>query len=193
LSDIDWDDWEISSLMKENNLIFTESKYHVHSSLPIQNIYGGIPEVQDAAWKTSFYWLMLQLLILSDPETGSVYDPRISLTLSDGWRDGSIARLFLQDDYIGDLAVNLETLLSPFKWVWVNRSQGDYQDKQSVLGLLRLLLKIDIAKLGNEGRLQFTDSYRRELFQSQAKAQFYYRSSKEARDKLRDTIKEMGG
>ncbi|TRZ47829.1 hypothetical protein D4S03_10985, partial [bacterium] len=187
----DWDDWEVSNLM-ETTPSHRESKLFVHSALPIQNIYGGIPEVQEAAWKTAFYWLMLQLLILSDPETGAVYDPQISVTLSDSWRDGSNARLYIQGDYIGDLADSLETLLSPFRWVWVNRSHNDNQDQQAVMGLLRLLLKIDIAELGKDGRVQFTNAYRSQLFQSQAKAQLCYRSSKEARDRLRDAIKEMG-
>jgi len=191
MPEIDWEDWEVSDLM-QSDACRRDSKLFVHSTLPIRNIFGSIPEVQEAAWKTAFYWLMLQLLILSDPETGAVYDPHISLTLSDGWRDGSIARLFLQKDYVGDITDKLEALLSPFKWVWVNRSHDGNQDQQAVLGLLRLLLKIDVAKLGTDGCLQFTDSYRNQLFQSQAKAQFYYRSSKEARDKLRDTIKEMG-
>lgn len=190
LPENDWDDWEVSNLMQAYPSL-REAKLYVHSALPIQNIYGGTPEAQDASWKTAFYWLMLQLLILSDPETGSYYDPRIFLTLSDGWREGSLARLYLQGEYIGDLADCLQNLLLPFRWVWVNRSGSATQDQQSVLGLLRLLLKINIAELGKDGRVQFTDAYRRHLFESQAKAQLYYLSSKEARDQLRDAIKEM--
>jgi len=190
LPEEDWDDWEVSHL-KQTDQSRREAKLYVHSALPIQNIYGGIPEAQDASWKTPFYWLMLQLLILSDPGTGNVYDTKIFVDLSDGWRDGSIARLFLDGEYVGDLTDCLETLFSEFHWVWVNRSGAASQDHQAVLGLLRLLLKIDIAELGKDGRVQFTDAYRSQLFQSQAKAKLYYHSSKEARDQLRDAIKEM--
>jgi hypothetical protein len=190
LPEDDWDDWEISTLM-QTYPCRREAKLYIHSALPIQNIYGGIPEAQDAAWKTAFYWLALQLMILSDPQTGGLYDPPIQISLSNDWRDNSIARLYLQSEYIGDLVDCLEALMACFHWVWVNRSGNTAQDQQAVLGLLRLLLKIDIAELGKDGRLQFTDDCRLQLFESQAKARLHYLNSKDARDQLRQVIKEM--
>jgi hypothetical protein len=190
LPEDDWDDWEISTLM-QTYPCRREAKLYIHSALPIQNIYGGIPEAQDAVWKTAFYWLALQLMILSDPQTGGLYDPPIQVSLSNDWRDNSIARLYLQGEYIGDLVDCLESLMACFHWVWVNRSGNTAQDQQAVLGLLRLLLKIDIAELGKDGRLQFTDDCRLQLFESQAKARLHYLNSKDARDQLRQVIKEM--
>lgn len=186
----DWDDWEISNLMHAP-LKQREAKLYVHSAIPIQNIYGGLTEVQEAVWKSAFYWLMLQLIILSDPQTGATYDPRISLSLSNSWRDGSAARLYLQGEYIGDLVDCLEAMLSCYHLSWVNRTESMEQDQQAVLGLLRLLLKIEIAELGKDGQVQFTDDYRRQLFESQAKARLHYLNSKDARDQLRQAIKEM--
>jgi hypothetical protein len=190
LPENDWDDWEVSTLMQTYSCR-REAKLYVHSALPIQNIYGGIAEAQEAVWKTAFYWLMMQLIILSDPNTGGLYDPPIHISLSNDWRDGSTARLYLQDEYLGDLVDCMEPLMTCFRWAWVNRSGNTAQDQQSILGLLRLLLKIDIAELGKDGRLQFTDSYRRKLFESQQKAQLAYRGSKDARDQLREAIKEI--
>lgn len=192
LPEEDWDDWEVLNLMHELPKR-REKKLYVHSVIPIQNVYGGLTEAQDAVWKSALYWLMLQLLILSDPETGALYDPQISLHLSEGWRDGSAARLFLQGEYIGELADCLPDLMAPFKWVWVNRSDSASENNQACLGLLRLLLKIEIAELAKDGRLAFTDPYRRQLFENQAKARLHYLHSKESRDKLRETIKEMAG
>jgi hypothetical protein len=190
LPEDDWDDWEISTLM-HTYPCRREAKFFVHSALPIQNIYGGITEAQEAAWKTAIYWLALQLMIMSDPQTGALYDPPIQVSLSNDWRDNSIARLYLQGEYIGDLVDCLDALIGCFHWVWVNRSGNTAQDQQAVLGFLRLLLKIDIAELGKDGRLQFTDDYRRQLFESQAKARLHYFNSKDARDQLRQAIKEM--
>ncbi len=186
----EWEDWTIDAIAKVNR-IYTEPKLFVHSTLPIQNIYGGLAEVQDAVWKTALYWTTMQLLILSDSVTGGVYDPQISIRLSDGWRDGSVTRLYLQGEYIGDLADCLEGLLEPFHWLWVNRSDNAAQNHQAILGLLRLLLKVQITELDKDGRLHFSDHYRSQMFESQSKAQLYYRSSKDARDKLREAIKEM--
>lgn len=188
----DWDDWELIHLMHEVPKR-REAKLYVHSVIPIQNVYGGLAEAQEAVWKSALYWLMLQLLILSDSETGAVYDPQISVHLSDGWRDGSAARLFLQGEYIGELADCLPDLMAPFKWVWVNRSDSASENNQACLGLLRLLLKIEIAELAKDGRITFTDAFRRQLFENQAKARLHYLHSKEARDILRETIKEMAG
>lgn len=188
----DWDDWEVLNLMHEVPKR-REAKLYVHSVIPIQNVYGGLAEAQEAVWKSALYWLMLQLLILSDTETGAVYDPQISVHLSEGWRDGSAARLFLQGEYISELADCLPDLMAPFKWVWVNRSDSASENNQACLGLLRLLLKIEIAELAKDGRLTFTDAFRRQLFENQAKARLHYLHSKEARDKLRETIKEMAG
>lgn len=188
----DWDDWTIENLIKGERVIH-EPKYFVHSVLPIQNQYGGLSEIQDAVWKTAFYWLILQLIILSDPETGVLYDPQISIHLSDGWRDDSLARVYLEGEYLGELIDCLPKLMTSFKWVWVNRNENDRICNQSCLGLLRLLLKIDIAELAIDGRLKFTDDYRRKLFEDQTNARLHYLHSKEARDKIRETIKEMAG
>lgn len=190
LPDDDWDDWEIANLMHAP-IKQREAKLYVHSTIPIQNIYGGLAEAQEAVWKTAFYWLMLQLIILSDPQTGATYDPRISLTLSNGWREDSRARLFLQGEYLGDLVDCLETMLARFRWVWVNRANSVEEDQGALLGLLRLLLKIEVAELGKDGQVQFTDAYRSQLFESQAKARLQYINSREARDQLREAIKEM--
>lgn len=190
LPEEDWDDWEVIHLMHEVPKR-REVKLHVHSVIPIQNVYGGLAEAQEAVWKSALYWLMLQLLILSDSETGALYDPQIFVYLSDGWRDDSTARLFLKSEYIGDLANCLPGLMAPFKWVWVNRSESASENNQACLGLLRLLLKIEIAELAEDGRLIFTDAFRRLLFENQTKARLHYLHSKEARDKLRETIKEM--
>jgi|GEM_PF-2495120 len=190
LPEEDWDDWEIANLMHAP-LKQREAKLYVHSAIPIQNIYGGPAEAQDAVWKTAFYWLMLQIIILSDPQTGATYDPRISLTLSNGWYEDSRARLYLQGEYLGDLVDCLETILARFRWVWVNRADNLDEDQGAILGLLRLLLKIEIAELGKDGQVQFTDAYRYQLFESQAKARLHYINSREARDQLREAIKEM--
>jgi len=192
LPENDWDDWNISALLQTKSC-HRETKYYVHSALHIQNNYGGTAEVQDAVWKTAFYWLMLQLIILSDPRSGAAYDPNIRVYLSNGWRDGSVARLYIQDDYVGDLLDCLEPLMACFHWVWVNRSCNSSQDHQSILGLLRLLLKIDVAELGKDGRLIFTDAYRIKLFESQQKANTAWRGSKDERDQLREVIKQFVG
>jgi len=188
----DWEDWSIDKFLKLHRL-YTEPKLFVHSTLPIQNTYGGLVEFQDAVWRAAFYWLMMQLIILSDTETGVVYDPQISVYLSEGWRDSSAARLFLRGECIGELADCLPNLMASFKWVWVNRSDSASENNQACLGLLRLLLKIEIAELAKDGRLIFNDAYRRQLFENQAKARLHYLHSKEARDKLRETIKGLAG
>jgi UTP-glucose-1-phosphate uridylyltransferase len=53
-----------------------------------------------------------------------------------------------------------------------------YADQQAILGIFRLLLKLDVAELGKNGRMQFTDSYRSKLFESQEKARLAYQGSK---------------
>lgn len=186
----DWEDWEIEELFKLRR-VYTAPKLFIHSTLPIQNLYGGIVEIQQAVWKSALYWIMLQLIILSDPQTGTVYDPQISLFLSNGWKEDSVARLYLQDEYIGELVDCLDPFLTRFNWVWVNRSGNPVQDQKSILGILRLLLKINIAELGRDGRIQFVDEYRQQLFESKSKEQINYRNSKEARDQLREAIKEL--
>lgn len=186
----DWEDWTFDLLYKFNR-VYTEPKLFVHSTLPIQNLSGGLPELQLAVWKSAFYWIMIQLIILSDPQTGAIYDPRISLFLSNGWRDNSQVRLYLQDEYMGDLVDCLEPILARFHWIWVNRSGNPIQDNQAILELLRLFLKLDIAELGENGRVQFTEDYRRQLFESETKTFLQYKNSKEARDQLREKIKEL--
>ena len=186
----DWEEWTIDSLFKLHR-VYTEPRLFVHSVLPIQNLYGGLPEAQNAVWKSALFWVMIQLIILSDPQTGAVYDPKIHLALSDGWKDHSLARLYLQEEYLGDLVDCLEPLLGCFNWIWVNRTGDPTQDQQAILGIFRLLLKLDMAELGKNGRVQFTDGYRSRLFESQEKARLAYQGSKDARDQVREAIKEM--
>lgn len=186
----DWEDWTIEEIFKLHR-VYTEPKLFVHSTLPIQNLYGGLVEIQQAVWKSALYWIMLQLIILSDPQTGTVYDPQISIFLSDGWKEDSVTRLYLQDEYIGDLVDCLDPLLTRFNWAWVNRIGNSSQNQKSILGILRLLLKINIAELDRDGRIQFVDEYRQQLFESKSKEQLNYRNSREARDQLRETIKEL--
>lgn len=186
----DWEDWTIDSLFKLHR-VYTEPKLFVHSTLPIQNLFGGLSEVQLAVWKSAFYWVMIQLLVLSDTQTGAMYDPKISLFLSNGWQDNSQARLYLQDEYLGELVDCLEPILACFGWVWVNRNGDPIQDQQAILGLLRFFLKLEITELSKDGRVQFTEEYRRQLFESQTKARLQYMNSKDARDQLRDAIKEL--
>jgi len=190
LPEEDWDDWDPNKF----NLVPSiqrEGKLYVHSVIPVQNVYGGITDLQDAVWKSAFYWIILQLIVLSDPQTGALYDPPIHLSLSNDWRDGSSARLYLQNEYIGDLGECIGPLMACFNWVWVNRSGNVSQDQQAILGVFRLFLKINIAELGSGGQVQFTDYYRQKLFESQQKAQLAYRGSKDARNKLREVIKEI--
>lgn len=186
----DWEDWTIEEIFKLHR-VYTEPKLFVHSTLPIQNLYGGMVEIQQAVWKSALYWIMLQLMVLSDTQTGAMYDPKISLFLSNGWQDNSQARLYLQDEYLGELVDCLEPMLSCFGWVWVNRNGDPIQDQQAILGLLRFFLKLEITELSKDGHVQFTEEYRRQLFESQTKARLQYINSKDARDQLRDTIKEL--
>ena len=186
----DWEDWTIDSLYKLHR-VYTEPKLFVHSTLPIQNLFGGLPEVQLAIWKSAFYWVIIQLIVLSDTQTGAMYDPKISLILSNGWKDNSQARLYLQDEYLGELVDILEPILACFGWVWVNRTGDPTQDQRAILGLLRFFLKLEITELDKNSRVNFTEEYRRQLFESQTKARLHYMNSKEARHQIREVIKEL--
>jgi len=92
---------------------------------------------------------------------------------------------------LGELVDCLEPILACFGWVWVNRNGDPIQDQQAILGLLRFFLKLEITELSKDGRVQFTEEYRRQLFESQTKARLQYMNSKDARDQLRDAIKEL--
>lgn len=179
----DWEDWTFSALTALDR-VFNEPKKFVHSTLPIENLHGGLQACQDAIWNHPLYWLALQFVILSDTTTGATYDPKIHLSFPTRYTDGGKIQVFLGEEYVGELNDILQKLLPVFRWVWIN------PDEQKLLNLFRLLYKINVFELEYDGRGVFTSDFRKTLFENNTKYSLQYRNSKDARQKIREIIKD---
>ena len=169
-----------------NNLsvVFREPKKYVHSTLPIE--YPNDETVQLALWQHPFFALGLQMAILSDRETGGLYEYKITLELIDGLRKGGKLNVYLDSQYICDLREITKLIFDLHQWIWINQ----YLD---IIIVFQALHQIGVLDLERNGRVILENDFRLKLLESNSSHNRQYRQTRIVRDEIREFIKQFTG
>ncbi len=188
----EWDPWVIIGLS-----VFVQGKHFVHGLLVIDEPNSGVAAIRRAIWGSPFYWVALQLLILSDQETGSAYDWKIALDcptiLHRPLESPGTLPISLDGRYVCDLSDVVDEILESFRWVWVNRPNEPAKRQYALLAVLRVLAGVDVLERRPGGRLGLTDSFRKQLFLNTSSHREQYLQSRNARERIREIIIRKSG
>lgn len=182
-NDADFEEWTLEKITDDWR-VYSEPKKYVHGTLPIDDLTTAMTSLQKGVWHHPIYFIALQLLLLSDQQTGSTYEHKISLVLLDGFdKDGKL-NIYINNDYICDFRKLLPIILEHFRWVWVNKSDD-------VMHVFKLLYKCEIMEKERDGRVCLTDEFRRGLLESNSPHYQYYKQSRPPRDWIRELLKQQ--
>ena len=182
---VDPSDWNIDFMMRLDP-IFLENKRYIHSTLPIGNGLDPLTSIQNAIWENPFFALGIQLTILSDPQTGGVYEYKTSLVLLDGFNDNGKLNLYMNGDYVCDLRDILNDMFINFRWDWINK-------EEDFIKVFMLLNKIGVLEKERDGRVVFTDEFRDKLFLKSSTQSHNFRQTRPYRAWLRELLKQHMG
>ena len=185
ITETDFENWT-PSCMTGLNSIYSEPKQFLNSTLSIQNTRNMDASIQAAIWKNPFYWTALQFLLLSDPETGSIYEHKISLVLMDGFEDNGKINIYLDNEYVCEYREIFEEVFKNYRWIWINRTV-------KLMEVFKLLFKVNILEIDKNGRAIVSEDFREQLFLQSSEHSRFYRRSKPARNWIRERIKKRCG
>jgi hypothetical protein len=180
----DFDEWTFEKIIQDWR-VYSEPKKYVHGTLPIDEISNGLNSLQKGVWNHPIYLISLQFLLLSDVQTGSTYQQKISLVLLDGFTENGTLNVYLDNDYICDFRDLLTPILDHFRWIWVNKSDD-------VMHIFKLLYKCEMMEKERDGRASLTNEFRRVLLENNSPHYQFYRQSHPPRDWIRELVKQRG-
>jgi len=151
MKEIEPSDWNIEKFLVLDP-IFLSYKRYIHSTLPLEDKLNLGDAIQLGLWENPFFALAIQLIILSDPQTGGVYEYKTSLVLLDGFISNGKLNLYMNGEYVCDLRDILVDVFSHFRWVWIN-------NEEDFMKVFSLLNKIDVLECERDGRVTFTDDF----------------------------------
>lgn len=175
-----FDEWHFKKIIDDWR-VYSEPKGFVHSTLPIKDPESGIGSFQEAIWNNPFYWSALQLLILSDPLTGSTYEFKTSLALIDGFDQKGKLNIYLENQYICDFRNLLRDILDHFQWIWINKTVD-------VMHIFKLLYKIEVMDIERDGRAVLNKEFCKLLLESTSIHNKNYKLSRSPRDWIREVL-----
>lgn len=188
--DADLPDWDLET--KWPGGVYSESKAFVHSALPVGSVKSVVEHLRVGVWRNPFYWVVLQMLIFSDPSLGAPYEYKITLNLPDGFDDDGRINVFLNGVLVCDLREVFNEILEGFHWVWVNRWGNEVEEEnwRDIMSVFKLLYKLDILDRQPDGRAVFSDQFRNQLVESTSDFFRLYKRSRDAREQIRGIIKK---
>jgi len=178
-------EWDFADML-DIGYPYIEPKTFVHSTLPVNRSDYGLSAFQLSLWHNPFYWTVLQLLLLSDYQTGSAYEYKIHLVLLDGFDNDGKLNIYFNNEYVCDFRMLLKDIFSHFNWIWINPTD-------EIMGIFKLLYKLDVMDKERNGRAILTNEYRCEMLERNSKHAYQYRLSRAPRDWMREMIKKRRG